>query len=705
MVDNWIIGKKQSRDILQFLSDHAALSDGAVVCFDYFDTLVARHVEPEHTKRLAAGLLSRVMKNLISGAELYDIRRDLEKTLCEQNAAAGGDLDFNLADFSRYYFQTLQGRDKKLLEEWDSEEFIRLVLDIELSVEQMVQTPCPETITVVRELKKNNVKTVLLSDFYLPGSHFQLMLAAHKLLDLFDHVYISADYGMTKGSGKLYRKVCDDLACRPEQMIMIGDNPHADVAMAQERGVRSIRVQNPEQKDYYALFRNRQEPDAGEIETRFARCMTSSSPFPEMGYSLWLFIYRLFGRLLEDKAGDVFFFSKEGEFLKKLFDSFQTDLYGRKIVASHYLLVSRKATFMASLRPLEQEDFARLFNHYRDISLRDFLLSLNLEEHLAQELCAELGLEYETRHFDLKNRPEFTLLLKSERFRRVYEERRLQQRENFLAYLDSFAVDYRKNGLTIVDVGWKGSIQDNLYYILEERVDTQGYYIGSLIATERKEKNRKSGILFDDYPQPSTFYNVYNNNRSLYEMMLGASHGSADGYYTDEQYDALPKDQNRSVRKTIEGPRGDIRIVVSDLPEERRLYRETVQPIQRDYLEMFVRLSREYLLADCSVPSDEWFARRHARMVFKPAGYEVDFFEQLYHLENFGIFEFTDFRSARQIGLRQRLRNLRSLVRDKEQLETGIWPPIILRRLGLNFYRHLDGRKRFIQEFKRGAGG
>lgn len=702
-MNEWIIGKEQSDDILRFLVNRIEGSGRPVVCFDYFDTLVVRDVEPEHTKRLAANLLSRVMKNSISGPELYGIRQELERKICEENAASGRDLDFNLALFSEEYFQFLQSHKKGPLIDWELETFIRLVLDIELSVEQRVQIPCVETIRVLQELKNNKVTTVLLSDFYLPGSHFNLMLKSHDLKDLFDHVYISADHGMTKGSGRLYGKVSEDLSCSPEQMIMIGDNPHADIKMAHEKGVWPIHVQNPAQRQFYESFRNNNQNDESEVEQKFGKCMTGSRPFPEMGFSLWLFIHRLFQQLLENKTKNVFFFSKEGEFLKALFDRFQDDLYGHTIISSHYLLVSRKATFLASLRPLEKETFSRLFNHYRDISLRDFLLSLNIEERAAKTICDDEGLDYETRRDDLRNHPEFNTLMQSGNFQHVYEELRCRQRENFLQYLDSYGVDYAREGMTIVDVGWKGSIQDNLFYILEEQVDFQGYYVGSLIATERKENNRKQGLLFDDQPTPTPFFNVYNNNRSLYEMMLGASHGSADGYYTSEQYESLASGKNRAVYDIISAKIGEIKIAVLDLPEERRLFNEAIKPIQDEYFDLFVKLTREYLLSDCSTPSADWFARRHARMVFKPTKEEVDYFERLYHLENFGIFEFTDFRSSNKFGLKQRMRNFRKVLRDKDQLETGIWPPIILRRLGLDFYRHFDGRKRYINEFKRRA--
>ncbi|HDO29466.1 MAG TPA: HAD family hydrolase, partial [Desulfobacteraceae bacterium] len=520
------------------------------------------------------------------------------------------------------------------------------------------------------------------------------------LHELFDHIYISSDYGVAKGSGRLYRKICDDLGCPPDRLVMIGDNPHADVNMAREQGLGAIQVKNPAQQKLYSQWRPGDLSATGRVARRFAAASRPAAAFGEMTYSLWLFTSLLVQRLIREKAGQVFFFSKEGEFLKRLFDRYQQDLFGHAVIESHYILVSRKATFLASLRPLAEEDFSRLFAHYRDISLRDFLLSLNIEESVAATLCEELNLDFSRRFPDLQNRPEFIALKRSGRFQQEYESRRDRQRENFIRYLDSFGIDYRQEGLNIVDVGWKGSIQDNIYYILGGRVRVRGFYVGSLIATQRSATNIKTGLLFDDTPGLSPYFHVYNNNRSLFEMVLGASHGSADGYFTRQQYERLPGDHQRTVRERIRSREDELCIATLDLPEERELYRRVIQPLQEEMFAAAVALNRAYLRCGCTAPGPEWFARQHARMVFKPRREEVDFFERLYHLENFGIFEYTDFRTDHGLSKKQRLKNLKNILKDKEILESGIWPPIILRGLGLDFYRHFDGRRRYKREFK-----
>lgn len=699
-IETWVIDKDEPDFIASHIRCRLNSFKGLpVVCFDYFDTLVIRHVEPEDTKLLATRLLGRLLREVFSGTELYNIRKKLEKELCEQNDANGRDLDFNLEEFARIYFNQLIERVDDRLSGWTEGRFIKAILDIEIAVERQVQTPCKESINVLRTLRGGRGIIVLVSDFYIPGRYFKKMLKSHKLHDVFDQIYISADHGMTKGSGRLYRKICEDLNCRPEQMIMIGDNQYADIHRAREHGIDTIHVHNSYQKVVCKKLTEKENESKRQSEKRFAAALSNPFHFAEMGYSLWFFIFRLHERLIHDQVRDIFFFSKEGEFLKILFDHFQQDVYGHNVITSHYLLVSRKATFLASLRPLDDEDFLRLFNHYRDISLRDFLLSLNFEEEVAKYICQEYNLDFESRFSDLRNCREFETLVGLPQFIREYGTRRETQRHNFINYLDYFGIDFRKDRLCIVDVGWKGSIQDNIYHIFKGRVAVTGYYIGSLIATERKEKNLKKGLLFDDSTEQTPYFNVYNNNRSLFEMMLGASHGSADGYYTLDQYEQSDKDSGRIISKFSSNVSGGINVAVLDHQEERHLFQRVIKPLQDNMLKLAKTLNREYVRSGCKTPDQEWFAKKHARMVFRPTREEVELFEQLYHLENFGIFEYTNFCCDTRRSCLRRLGHLKNVIKDNGILETGIWPPIILRRLGIGFYRYIDGRKRYRREF------
>ncbi|XCN73554.1 MAG: HAD family hydrolase [Candidatus Electrothrix aestuarii] len=705
----WTIGKDRPETVGEYLLQQA---DAGVryFCFDYFDTLVVREIEPEYTKQLAAKLHSQLLNNLISPEQLYALRQQLERELCVQSEAAGGELEFYLHTFVPPYRAALQQELGDIPPLRDAALFAQRILSIETVVERAVQQPCEESIQVLVWLRNQGMTTVLISDFYLPSPWFHVMLESMGIRNYFDHFYISADHGVAKSSGRLYQKVCAELGCTPKQMLMIGDNLTSDVTRPDDLGMQSLYLVNPQQKTLYRCWKPEMLSESTRVRQRFGQAVSQEGVFKEISTTLWYFTHKLLENVLEKKVQDVVFFSKEGEFLKKLFDRMQDDLFGSRVIRSHYLLVSRKATFLASLRPLAGEDFARLFAYYRDIAPRDFLLSLNFEESLARSLCAEIGIDYEARVPNLAGSAEFARLLAADSFQQVYEERRLQQRSNFLVYLDSLGIPYEQEGLTIVDVGWKGSIQDNVYNILEGRVALQGYFAGFLRAAEPQEKNQKQGLLFDN-TRHLPHFNVYNNNRSLFEMMLGASHGSADGYFTPEQFAQLPDDHQREVRERVRwvGPVGmagvvepenkEVLVATLDLPKERKLFAEKIQPLQEQFFGDVCLLNQAFLRSGCTVPDPEWFARRHARMVFTPTNEEIEFFERLYHLENFGVFEYTDFCTDTHLTLKDRYRNFINMRKNPAILEMGTWPPIILRRLGLDFYRHINGYRRYRREF------
>jgi len=676
----------------RFLDNQPSVS---VICFDFFDTLVYRTVAPEHTKKLASKQLGIFLKDPSPANEIYKIRRDLEAQLCRENALNGMDPEFNMADFATAFLEKLTKRFSGWPCFLTEALFFEFLIAIELKIETRVQRVCTDTAELLPEIRERGLHTAIVSDFYVPTPFFNRFLDFHGLSGFFDEIFVSSDYGLTKASGRLYDKIVEHLGCLPENMVMVGDNAHSDGRMATEKGIQAFYIDREDRKAFYDRWEKRKtsRPRTG---SRLAKRIDAVAVkqgggiFPETGVTLWRFTYRLFERLLQDGVRDVFFFSKEGEFLKKLFDQFQEEQFGRCVIRSHYLLVSRKSSFICSLRSLEEENFFRIFHQYREMAPRDFLLSLNFLEDDAVDLCRIVSVDYEKREPHFGTSAAFFAIVGSDRFAELYETTRLQQRFNFLAYLNGFGVDIRKEGLHIVDVGWRGSIQDNIYFTLSEKVAVSGYYIGLLQPTNTVESNRKTGILFSEYPVETPFFEVYNSNRSFFEMLLDATHGSADGYHTAEQYRS--RSSGVPFKETSPSGLADVVVNTLDLPEERRLFDEHIQPIQDRILKINREINHLTAVTDSPIPDAEWFARRHARMMYRPTGREVGFFENLYHLENFGIFEFTDFKGGENLSLAQRHANFKKVLREPVSvLQTGIWAPVALKRLGLDFYHRRFG--------------
>lgn len=136
-----------------------------------------------------------------------------------------------------------------------------------------------------------------------------------------------------------------------------------------------------------------------------------------LGYSnycflLYLYAERLYKELIREEIQDIYFLSREGEFLKKVFDLYLEKIKDKSI-HTHYLYVSRKATYPASLKPLGVEQFA-LLRRYPQLSVSDFLENTgmaSISEQLQMEqseICKPIQ--------DFFNSPTFLDLVRKRRF-------------------------------------------------------------------------------------------------------------------------------------------------------------------------------------------------------------------------------------------------------------------------------------------------
>ncbi|MBL8790868.1 MAG: methyltransferase domain-containing protein, partial [Rhizobiales bacterium] len=161
-------------------------------------------------------------------------------------------------------------------------------------------------------------------------------------------------------------------------------------------------------------------------------------PFRDLAFSLYLFCARLMDRVRDGKIGDLFFFSREGYFLKQMFDTLRTLTPDCPAVRTHYLQVSRRSTFLISLGPLESESFEVLFRQYRRISLHDFLSSLALDDHSAV-IAADIGIAQDEVHKvrdDLPTDAVFASLMASEVFRTLYRDEKEKRSAAFKSYIE-----------------------------------------------------------------------------------------------------------------------------------------------------------------------------------------------------------------------------------------------------------------------------
>lgn len=95
---------------------------------------------------------------------------------------------------------------------------------------------------VLEELRYCGIKTALLADVVGPTEIFEEALEERGLASLFDVVVWSSEIGVRKPAAAGFRRVADDLAMHPSQMVMVGDSEQQDIAPARAQGWRTVRV-------------------------------------------------------------------------------------------------------------------------------------------------------------------------------------------------------------------------------------------------------------------------------------------------------------------------------------------------------------------------------------------------------------------------------------------------------------------------------
>lgn len=617
------------------------------VFFDIFDTIVTRNVEPEYVKKIWATNIVKIFKINIEPNELYTLRNKVEYDLCNKAYSDGNDPEFSYIEMIKVMYYELNTK-----VDCDFKLFYKVCEDTEIIVESNAQIVCDETIEFVKYLKKKNVKLCCVSDMYLSKNMIKKIFSNKDILKYFDDIFMSADCLISKRTGKLYKYVLEKLSIDASKILMIGDNFHSDHQMAIDNGIDSIHIDMENKKEFNIKFLN--EVSEQNIFKNIGAIIKKDKreAFTNVVFSLYPFIEKLYFTLLANNAKDVVFFSREGQFLKKLFDEYQKTTYNYKI-NSHYAIVSRKSTYIASLKELEKEDFASLLDQYSYNSIEGFVKSLNFSDEefnaVVDSLDKKIDVKKKVQCF--KNSNKIKMLRANDKFKMIYETKRKVQKQNITQYFKNLNLNDEKN-MNIVDIGWKGSIQTNISNILNS-VNVYGYYFG--LITNNKIADDRIGLMFTNFPVESENFNLYNENKSLYEILLGADHGSAHEYV--------------KVNKTIKA-------VMFETAEEKELYKNIIIPIQKEIFDYFIDIKdilQNRIYDEGKII--KMFNQAHYNMLFLPNEDQRVFFNKIYHYENFGVFEFTNFTGKH--NYKNKLWELgKYLLRNKVYISDYYWPQL-----------------------------
>ena len=617
--------------------------------YDIFDTIVSRKIEPEYVKKIWATNIAKICSLDIDGTYLYNLRYNVEASLGQESVTKGFDCEITYKDIIRKIYDSLNIKIK-------FDNFYEICESEEIAIESKVLYVNEDIIKEIKKEKKAGHKVYCVSDMYLSKKMIIKMFENLKIDKYFDDIFVSSEYLYNKRSGKLYDIVLKKLKVKPENCTMIGDNFDKDCEIPKSKNMNAIHIDRSITYKFYQDFLNNNNPDKV-IKDLKELSKKDNDNFNNMIFSLYNFIDKLYFKLKSENYNEVFFLAREGEYLKKLFDYYVENTYNSTI-KSHYMYVSRKATYLPSLKPIAKEDFSYLLNQYSYVTVREFLKSLNLPEDGIKKIEKDLKnkLDFDTKIGWFKDSKEFKELKKSKVFQDVFETNRVEQNKLFKQYIKEFT---NSKKLMIVDIGWNGSIQDNIQNILGKDYEVSGCYFG-LCLRSNIYSGKKTGLVFSNDPYENKQYRLYYENRTLYEIMCGASHGSANKY-------VLNKDKR-------------VEVLLFSKKEEQDIYKNVVKPAQDAMFNIFkdiVNVTSNKYYNDIEV--QKVFNKIQFNLLYKPTKKQLNFFDKIYHYENFGVFEFTTFNNKSKVGIKKYIKeHIKFFLKYSTYFDDAFWPVLKL---------------------------
>ncbi|GAA4892421.1 hypothetical protein GCM10023311_16130 [Flaviramulus aquimarinus] len=502
-----------------------------VLFTDYYDTLIHRTVHPNYTIKIWAKFMIIEFGLNTTTDELYFIRQESMTYLCNK-------LDRNNVEVP---YETLIGEiykrlvNNNIIENINKPQFVKAFESIDLKAETSVQYPNENILNLLNDFKANGGKVYLVSDFYGSKSLFKKMLKHHGILDVFDDVFSSSSLEKSKHSGTIYNAVISQLSIQQKDIMMIGDNKRSDFENATKNGLNAFLL--PHDKYLRKNRRNALGDDYKKakkaVNTIYKACTKKSSmPFTQYIIFYHFFTERLYYKCKKEGVKNLFFLSREGQYLKKLFDSYQdfASIENGAKIKTHYLKISRQASMQINLKTIDKEEFKYLKKEYPELSLQDFLTFFNCPDDIKKAIVTALNIDIDKPINDFFNSSEYTNLKANKNFTEFYKNHKQSNTSDFNAYINSFNANVEEEGIHLVDIGWGGTMQESIFGFFEEKIPVTGYYLGLRYMYDIKEKTQRDGLIFSILPFTNYHDNILMANNQFYEQFSAANHGSAIGY-------------------------------------------------------------------------------------------------------------------------------------------------------------------------------
>ncbi|WP_158684279.1 hypothetical protein [Methylobacterium sp. 285MFTsu5.1] len=604
-------GINYGSDFINEIDDHfieyiLKSAGGGTLSCDIWDTVLRRKCHPDETKLRSARALWLLARSsnpdfdALHPVDLMQARRTAEAESADEV------FEFRFEDMLSMWLRYFN-LDKKY--------FHRRMEDVEKRVEMSSTFP---DVNFAAILSRFAGRKIAVSDFYLGQVALKKILENNNI-NHFDEIYVSCDFGATKRQGDLYNIVKSREGHLEKPIMHVGDREIADVIKAREQGLRADLYNHAhhEERNHWlgAAFYSHLEGDFSNHALRLADiagfdCHSSTTKVGSLALALCGFTMMIIEDSFKYQVEKVFFFSREGAFFKKIYEiATSCDVYdvGSYPEAS-MLYVSRRATFAPSLTSFSADQLMRLWSQYSTQSMAALAVSLNIDP-------SDWAAAAERHHIDLYEPIKYPWshtgvlnFLNDGQIKTIGRSAIWQQRIDCLEYLEAAGFEPNRNiNRLVVDIGWRGTIQDNISYICSGSI--HGCYIGMEQPLNKQPYGvTKSGYLMD---RPNGINFDFSEYAAI-EFITNSEGGSVVGY-----------ENGRPIRQALEG--------------EENCITQHVQPLQDELLGICQRvlsyMGQHGLTATDLRPLAQMAAQRYMQ---SPERRVADAFDALTHNETFG---------------------------------------------------------------------
>ena len=444
-----------------------------IISFDIWDTIIKRKCHPEEIKLATARYIILKYENDIKDKykNIYEIlkkRDEIEAEECKKNKENGHDDECRIIDV----FKILQ---KEIFKN-ELGDISEELLKEEIKAEKRAIFINPEILPIFERYK--DLKMYCISDFYMGADSLKELLDYLKLPVKIEKIYSSADYLLNKRSGNLYKKAEEELNIKPKEHIHVGDNQYSDIEMAQSLGIETIKTTKTD-FDFVPEKARRFNFDLDQVkkkdDTKENRLFNSGVDLAPL---LYFYGYSIVEYAIKNKIDTVYYATREGETFIKTHELIKkNNPFGVDVPNCETIEVSRMATFSASLKEFSVMELLRLWSQYRTQSMKALFKTLAIDIDGYKQYLGKYDLTPEENIVD----PWFDIrvqrLCADKEFKEKIQVELDRKRSELLEYFE------KKKGITnneepmfMVDIGWRGTIQDNLAHIFTNKV-IGGYYL------------------------------------------------------------------------------------------------------------------------------------------------------------------------------------------------------------------------------------